>query len=322
MIVVTGGAGFIGSVLAKHISGNISKEILIVDKFTKTNKWKNILNLKFYDFMDRDEFIKKIRTRELNMKIDLILHMGACASTTETDVSFLMEQNFFYSKDLMHYAFEKAIPFIYASSASVYGDGENSFVDDDNLHINYKPLNPYGFSKWIFDSYVINNNFSKDIVGLRFFNVFGPNEYHKENMSSVIYKAYPLAKKEGVVRLFRSTVEGMEDGGQRRDFIYIKDIIKVLDFFINNKKLKGIFNVGTGKASSFNDLGKALLKSLDKEPIIEYFDMPENIVSTYQNFTQADLTKLRKAGYKEDFYSLENAIYDYVNNYLEKNKTY
>lgn len=322
MIVVTGGAGFIGSVLAKHISDNVSKEILIVDKFTKPNKWKNVLDLKFYDFMDRDEFIEKVRSRTLNKKIDLILHMGACASTTEMDVSFLMKQNFFYSKDLMHYALEKSIPFIYASSASVYGNGENGFLDEDNLHIKYKPLNPYGFSKWIFDSYVINNNFTKDVVGLRFFNVFGPNEYHKENMSSVIYKAYPLAKKEGVVRLFRATVDGMKDGDQRRDFIYVKDVIKVIEFFMKNNKLKGIYNVGTGKASTFNDLGKALLKSLNKEPIIEYFDMPESVIPTYQNFTEADLNKLRKAGYKEGFYSLEEAIHDYVNNYLEKGMFY
>jgi len=321
MIIVTGAAGFIGSVIAKSLNLDGKKELLLVDKFTKPAKWKNIAGLKFIDFIDRDCFLEKLENSEFP-EVKLVIHMGACADTTEFDMNYLMHQNYEYSKRLCSWCLKNNVRFIYASSAAVYGDGSKGFNDNDELTMELEPLNPYGFSKLLFDKWLINTGYVNSVVGLRFFNVFGPNEYHKNKMSSIIYRSFPMAKKEGVVRLFRSYVKNIENGDQRRDFIYVKDVVSILDFFIKNSKVNGIFNVGAGKARSFNDLAVSLLTAMNKKTVIEYFDMPEEIRNKYQYFTEANISKLVKAGYDKKISSLEEAVGDYIQNYLSKENLY
>ena len=321
MIIVTGAAGFIGSVIAKNLNLQGRNDLLLVDKFTKPAKWKNVVGLKFSDFVDRDVFFEKLEKGEFK-NVSAVIHMGACAETTEFDMNYLMNQNYEYSKRLCSWCLNNKVRFIYASSAAVYGDGSKGFSDKDELVYDYEPLNPYGLSKLLFDRWLINTGNVNSVVGLRFFNVFGPNEYHKNKMSSIIYRSFPMAKKEGVVRLFKSYVKEIENGNQRRDFIYIKDVLKITDFFMKNMNINGIFNVGAGQARSFNDLAVSVLTSLGKKPIIEYFDMPDEIKNKYQYFTEADVSKLVNAGYKDGFTSLEDSVKDYVQNYLQKECSY
>ena len=323
MIIITGAAGFIGSILAQHLSRNGKRDLLLVDKFTKPAKWKNLVGMNFTDIIDRDIFIDHLEkgtllaNRNISPKdIEFVIHMGACTDTTEFNMDYLMVQNYEYSKRLCSWCLNNGVRFIYASSAAVYGDGAMDFSDRDELTFDLKPLNPYGFSKLLFDKWVINNGHNKSVVGLRFFNVFGPNEYHKGKMSSIIYRTLPMAKKEGVIKLFKSYIKEIENGNQKRDFIYVKDIIKVVDFFMSNKNVSGIFNLGTGKARSFNDLAVSVLKALDKKVVVEYFDMPEEMRDKYQYFTEADDKKLLSAGYTGGFTPLEDAVTDYVKNYL------
>jgi len=321
MIIVTGAAGFIGSVMAKSLNLDGRNDLLLVDKFTKTAKWKNVVGLKFVDFVDRDSFLDRLEKGEFK-DVTMVIHMGACTDTTEFDMNYLMNVNYEYSKRLCSWCLKNNARFIYASSAAVYGDGTKGFSDNNELAMEFQPLNPYGFSKLLFDRWLINTGNVNSVVGMRFFNVFGPNEYHKNKMSSIIYRSYPMAKKEGVVRLFRSYVKNIENGDQKRDFIYIKDVLKITDFFIKNKNVCGIFNVGAGKANSFNELASALLTSLGKKPIIENFDMPDEIKNKYQYFTEADTSKLIKAGYNKGFIPFEGAIADYVQNHLQKENPY
>ena len=323
MIIITGAAGFIGSILAQHLSRNGKQDLLLVDKFTKPAKWKNLVGMNFTDIIDRDVFIDHLEkgtllaNKNISPKdIELVLHMGACTDTTEFNMDYLMTQNYEYSKRLCSWCLNNGVRFIYASSAAVYGDGAKGFSDRDELTFELKPLNPYGFSKLLFDKWVINNGHNKSVVGLRFFNVFGPNEYHKGKMSSLIYRTLPMAKKEGVIKLFKSYIKEIENGNQKRDFIYVKDIIKVVDFFMSNKNLSGIFNLGTGKARSFNDLAVSVLKALDKKVVVEYFDMPDEMKDKYQYFTEADDKKLLSVGYNGGFTQLEDAVKDYVKNHL------
>ncbi len=317
MIIVTGAAGFIGSAIAKDLNNSGRTDLLLVDRFTKPAKWKNVVDLKFIDFIDRDRLLERLEKGEFK-DVGLVIHMGACTDTTEFDMNYLMNQNYEYSKSLCSWCLKNGARFIYASSAAVYGDGSKGFNDSDELTMHLSPLNPYGFSKLLFDKWLINTGNVNLVTGMRFFNVFGPNEYHKNKMSSIVYRSYPMAKKEGVVRLFKSYVKDIENGDQRRDFIYIKDVLKVTNFLIKNEKVKGIFNVGTGKARSFNDLAASILNALNKKPIIEYFDMPDEIKNKYQYFTEADMSKLAKAGYDKGFSSLEESVSDYVQGYLQR----
>lgn len=321
MIIVTGAAGFIGSVIAKSLNLDGNKDLLLVDKFTKPTKWKNIIGLKFSDFVDRDSFLERLENGEFK-DVKLVIHMGACADTTEFDMNYLMHQNYEYSKRLCLWCLKNHVRFIYASSAAVYGDGSKGFSDNNELTMELEPLNPYGLSKLLFDQWLINTGNVNSVVGLRFFNVFGPNEYHKNKMSSIIYRSFPMAKKEGVVCLFKSYVKDIEHGNQRRDFIYVKDVVRIVDFFIKNNNINGIFNVGTGKARSFNDLATSLLTAMNKKPVIEYFDMPEEIRNKYQYFTEADISKLIKAGFNKEISSMETVVTDYVQNYLSKDNLY
>jgi len=315
MIIITGATGFIGSVIAKDLFKQGVNDLILVDKFNKAEKWKNTVNINFKEFVDRDIFLERLENGDFGIP-SAVIHMGACTDTTEFNMDYLMSQNYEYSKRLCTWCLTKGVRFLYASSAAVYGDGSKGFQDSDGLTLQMHPLNPYGFSKLLFDRWLINNGLTKSVAGLRFFNVFGPNEYHKGNMSSLIYRSFPMAKKEGVVRLFKSYKKDFADGEQKRDFIYVKDIIPVINFLLENKQVSGIFNLGSGYARTFNELAITILNSLGKKEKIEYIDMPEEIKNKYQYFTEADMTSLRSTGYKKEFTSLENAVSDYVQNYL------
>lgn len=319
-IIVTGGAGFIGSNLIEALNQKGEDRIIIVDHLKEGIKWKNLLELKFLDYIEKYEFLEKIEKGYFK-DISTIIHLGACSDTTVKDLHYLYLNNYKYSQKLALFAFENEINFIYASSAATYGDGSLGFSDDENLLPKLKPLNPYGFSKHLFDLWLYYNGFLNKVVGLKYFNVFGEREFHKGDMRSVALKAYEQIKKEGKVRLFKSYHPNYKDGEQLRDFIYVKDAVEVTIFFLEKPHIKGIFNVGTGKARSFKDLVLAIFSALNISPNIEYVEMPENLKKQYQYFTQADITKLKKAGYNKPMWELEDAIKNYVN-YLEKNYTF
>ncbi|MCX7879963.1 MAG: ADP-glyceromanno-heptose 6-epimerase [Ignavibacteria bacterium] len=320
MILLTGGAGFIGSTFLKLLNDNGIKDIIIVDRIGKTSKWKNLIGKRFYDFYHKDQFLQLFETKKFtNLRFDVIFHFGACTDTTETNMDYLLENNFKYSVKLAQFAAEKDIRFIYASSAATYGMGEKGY--DDNLVFELVPLNPYGYTKYLFDCWVVQNSLDKTFVGLKFFNVFGPNEYHKEEMASMVYKAYNQAISKGKISLFKSTNPNFSDGEQKRDFIYIKDTLEII-WKIYNSNVAGIYNVGTGAARSWNELAFCVFKCLNLKPNIEYFDMPKDLYSQYQNFTQAKMDKLLSKLGEQKFTSLEDAIDDYINNYLVKDWKY
>jgi len=316
-IIVTGGAGFIGSNLVETLNQKGEDRIIIVDHLNEGNKWKNLLGLKFLDYIEKDEFLEKIEKGYFK-DVSAIVHLGACSNTTVKDLHYLYLNNYKYSQKLALFALENEINFIYASSAATYGDGSMGFSDEEALLPKLKPLNPYGFSKHLFDLWLYYNELLNQVVGLKYFNVFGEREFHKGEMKSVALKAYEEIKKEGKVKLFKSYHPDYKDGEQLRDFIYVKDAVEVTIFFLENPKIKGIFNVGTGKARSFKDLVLAIFSALSLPPNIEYVEMPEYLKNQYQYFTQADITKLRKVGYNKPMWELESAIKNYVN-YLEKN---
>ena len=319
-IVVTGGAGFIGSNLVEALNQRGEDQIIIVDHLKEGNKWKNLLDLKFMDYIEKDEFLEKIEKGYFK-EVSAIIHLGACSNTTVKDLQFLYLNNYKYSQKLAPFSLENNIQFIYASSAATYGEGSLGFSDDETLLPKLKPLNPYGFSKHLFDLWLYYNGLLNKVVGLKYFNVFGEKEFHKGEMRSVVLKAYEQIKKEEKVKLFKSYNPDYRDGEQLRDFIYVKDAVEVTLFFLENPQIKGIFNVGTGKARSFKDLVLAIFSALNIPPNIEYIEMPEYLKIQYQYFTQADITKLRKAGYNKPMWELEDAVKNYVT-YLEKNYTF
>jgi ADP-L-glycero-D-manno-heptose 6-epimerase len=318
MIVVTGGAGFIGSALIAALNKRGIDDILVVDRLGSDSRWKNLVNLRFADYIDKDEFLEMVAEDVVNFSTDAVFHLGACSSTTETDVSFLMENNFEYTKQLAQWTAEEGIRFIYASSAATYGDGENGFTDDESKLETLKPLNPYGYSKQLFDLWAKRNGFLDKIVGLKYFNVFGPNEYHKADMRSFVLKAFEQISSTCKVRLFKSHKPDYKDGEQKRDFLYVKDAVDMTLFFFDNPDIYGIFNLGAGIARSWNDLANAVFAAIGKKPNIEYIDMPDSICNQYQYFTEADITKLREIGYDKEITSLEESVGDYVTKYLER----
>ena len=317
MIIVTGGSGFIGSAIVAGLNAKGVTDILIVDILGSDEKWKNLRSLSFTDYLEADNFLDLISTGRFGLPIEAVFHLGACSSTTETDASFLLKNNFEYSKAIADFALAKKARLIYASSAATYGDGSKGFSDDEsNLH-ELQPLNMYGFSKQMFDLWAAGNGMLKKIVGLKYFNVFGPNEYHKADMRSFVLKGYQQIKQTGKVRLFKSHNPQYGDGRQKRDFLYIKDVVDMTLFFLDNKRPTGIFNIGAGQARTWLDLANALFAALDKQPNIEFIDTPPAIRDKYQYFTQADITKLRKAGCSKQITPLEDAVKDYVQNYLK-----
>lgn len=319
-IVVTGGAGFIGSCIVGMLNSYGKEDIYIVDNINTTEKWKHIANKKYIAYIRKDEFLDVLPT--LSGQVSHIIHMGACSSTTEKDFDYLYKNNFEYTKRLWEFCTEENISFIYASSAATYGDGEDGF--DDTLPIDrLRPLNGYGYSKQLFDLWVEKQTDApKQHVGFKFFNVYGPNEDCKGDMASVIFKAFGQINETSTVKLFTSHKEGYGDGGQLRDFIYVKDICKVIRFMMEHENISGLFNLGTGKARSFADLAGATFSAMGKPENIEYIPMPMQLREKYQYFTQATMDKLSSIGYTDDFYSLEDGARDYVQNYLIPGKIY
>ncbi len=315
MIVVTGAAGFIGSAIVWKLNKLGKNKIIIVDELGNTEKWKNLVGLDFEDYINKDEFIHDLE-KGFGFKIDAIIHMGANSSTTETDADFLMNNNYEYTKKLAKYCVSNNIRFIYASSAATYGDGSLGFDDDEKLSYKLQPLNMYGYSKNIFDKYALKHGMLEKIVGIKYFNVYGPNEFHKGDMRSVVHKAFEQILQTGKVKLFKSGNPKYKDGEQMRDFIYIKDAVDMTLYFLDKPNVNGLFNVGSGKARTWNDLVNSIFNAMDKKTNIEYIDLPAHLAEKYQYFTEAKLDRIKKAGYPNPISSLEEGVTDYVKNYL------
>jgi ADP-L-glycero-D-manno-heptose 6-epimerase len=319
MLIVTGGAGLIGSAVVWELNRQGQDDILIVDHLRSADKWRNLAPLRFRDYFERDVFLEMLeedRFPKAGERIEGVIHLGACSSTTERDASFLAKNNFAYSKRLALFALEKGARFIYASSAATYGDGALGFSDDENLISRLRPLNAYGYSKQLFDCWLRHNGLLGKVAGLKYFNVFGPNEQHKGEMRSVVLKAFEQVRDTGGMTLFRSYHPDYKDGEQLRDFVYVKDAAAMTLFLLNHPEANGLFNIGTGRARSWNDLAHALFTALDREPAITYVEMPETLRPRYQYYTCADTSKLRKAGFQGETTVLEAAVGDYVKNYL------
>jgi ADP-L-glycero-D-manno-heptose 6-epimerase len=327
VIIVTGGAGFIGSAVIWRLNQLGREDILIVDHLGSGEKWKNLVPLRFRDYLEKDEFLRLIDHDSLpipaekgNKGIDAIIHLGACSSTTEQDASYLVKNNFEYTKQLAQFAVENGIRFIYASSAATYGDGAKGFSDNEGVLHELRPLNMYGYSKQLFDMWARAKGLLDRIVGLKYFNVFGPNEYHKADMRSLVVKAYEQVVSTGKIRLFKSHRNDYADGEQKRDFLYVKDAVEMTLHFLDNRNANGIFNIGSGQANTWNSLATAIFASLGKQERIEYVDMPETIRDKYQYYTCADITSLRRAGYDKQPTPLEKAVGEYVSEYLVPRK--
>lgn len=314
MIVVTGARGFIASNLIKALNEKGLYDLLLVDENEKTEKEKNLASLQFTRFIDRNLFLEWFQSN--HHLVDFVFHLGAKASTTEQDIQVLNKWNLNYSKSIFEICTQGKIPLVYASSAATYGNGEQGYDDKNSIKL-LKPLNLYGESKQNFDLWVLEQENTPPFwVGLKFFNVYGPFEIHKNRMASVVFHAYHQITQSGKMNLFQSHKEGIEDGEQKRDFIYVKDVADVCLFFYNHQKNSGIYNLGTGKADSFKNLTKAVFKALEVKENIQYIPIPTDIRDKYQYFTEAKMEKLRKAGYKNAFTTLEDGVKDYVQNYL------
>lgn len=320
MIIVTGGAGFIGSNIIRELNIRGRTDILVVDNLKSGEKYRNLIGLRFIDYQHMDDFLKTFRQSDFfGLNIDAIFHEGACTDTMEYDVNYMMQTNFEYSKALLTFCINRQVPFIYASSASTYGNGTNGFREVDECE---DALNPYAFSKLMFDRYVrqfIEDARSK-IIGLRYFNVYGPQEQHKGKMSSIFYQMYKRMKLGGkIIKLFRGT-DGYADGEQKRDFIYVKDVVKINLWCMENNIPSGIYNCGTGRAHTFNEAAQALIDAMGFGKI-DYSDFPDELRGKYQNFTEADTRKLLGAGYKGGFTPMNNAVREYIR-FLEQGGHY
>ncbi|MFN5148855.1 MAG: ADP-glyceromanno-heptose 6-epimerase [Flavobacteriia bacterium] len=321
MIVVTGAAGFIGSCLVSRLNKAGYDNIVVVDDFSKTEKAKNLEGKTISSKVGRKDFIKWLG--DFGQEVDFIFHIGARTDTTEFNKEIFDELNVNYSIDVWNACVKFNIPLVYASSAATYGLGEHGYKDDHAVISELKPLNPYGDSKNDFDKWVLQQTVHPPFwAGLKFFNVYGPNEYHKGRMASVIFHAFRQINENGGMKLFRSHNPNYADGGQLRDFVYVKDVVGVCLFLMEQKPASGIYNLGSGKARTFLDLAKNTFTSMDHEENISFIDTPIDIRDKYQYFTEADMSKLLTAGYKDGFHSLEEGVKDYVQNYLTGQKYY
>ena len=320
-IVVTGAAGFIGSCMVSFLNQQGFENLILVDEFSDDEKELNLLHKKYIVRVERENFFTW--AQKTKPVIDFVFHLGARTDTTEFDYSVHQHLNVEYSQKIWNYCTINNIPLVYASSAATYGEGEFGYDDNHEIIESLHPLNPYGISKNEFDKWVLHQKDHPPFwAGLKFFNVYGPNEYHKARMASVIFHSFNQIKEHGKVKLFKSHKDGFEDGEQLRDFVYVKDVIAVCYWLSQNKPQSAIYNLGTGDARSFNDLVKSTFTGLDLEPNIEFIDMPEDIRDKYQYFTEASMDKLKAAGYTHEFHSLEKGVDDYVRNYLSKNLFY
>ncbi|HEV2318200.1 MAG TPA: ADP-glyceromanno-heptose 6-epimerase [Verrucomicrobiae bacterium] len=318
-VLVTGGAGFIGSALVWALNQRGCQDIVVCDILGTNEKWRNLAPLRFTDYVESEVLLSRLQSGALG-KFDLVLHMGACSSTTERDASYLIRNNYEFTRDLAAWALAAKARFVYASSAATYGDGSAGMQDGDAKIESLRPLNMYGYSKQLFDLYAKRNGFLNKIVGLKYFNVYGPNEDHKADMRSLVHKSFAQVKKEGVIRLFKSYRRDYNDGEQKRDFLYVKDAVAMTLHLAGNKKAAGLFNIGSGSARTWIDLANSVFAALGKKPFIEFIEMPDAIRDKYQYFTQADISKLRATGYRRKVTPLEDAVADYVRNYLEPDK--
>jgi ADP-L-glycero-D-manno-heptose 6-epimerase len=322
MIIVTGGAGLIGSAVVEQLNRLGREDILIVDHLGHTDKWRNLAPLRFMDYLEKDAFELLLDNSTLMNRIpggcslDAVIHLGACSSTTEPDATYLIRNNFEYSRKLAIAALAAGARFIYASSAATYGNGEHGFVDDDSQLPLLRPMNMYGYSKQLFDLWALRRGILDKIVGIKYFNVYGPNEQHKGEMRSLVLKAYEQIGETGSLRLFKSHRPEYGDGEQLRDFVYVKDAAAMTLHFLTNRNANGIFNVGGGTTVSWNRLARAVFSAMEKPVSIDYIDMPESIRSTYQYLTCAETCKIRAAGYSTPVATVEEAVADYVRNYL------
>lgn len=327
-VLVTGGAGFIGSNIAGYLADHTDYRVVVVDEFGSSEKWRNLSKHRIFEIIAPDEIFYWLESNK--EELDAIIHMGAVSSTTETNVDLILATNFTLSRGLWNWASLNKKRFIYASSAATYGAGEAGFDDDNSIAalLKLRPLNAYGWSKHLFDQFVaIASAGSRDRmpvqwVGLKFFNVYGANEYHKGDQASVVGQIFPHAKYGRPVKLFKSYREDYTDGGQLRDFIYVKDCVRVVVWMLGNPQVKGLFNLGTGTARSFADLAAATFAAVGKPPSVQYIEMPSEIRDKYQYFTQAEMERLRAAGYVDAFHSLEDGVKDYVQNYLARDDQY
>lgn len=319
MIIVTGGAGFIGSAIVWRLNTLNIDDIIIVDSLGTDEKWKNLVGLNYRDFIHKDDFLTLLNSSAIEIPT-AIIHMGANSSTTEKDADLLLRNNFKYTKNLAEFCLSKEVRFIYASSAATYGDGSLGFDDHEaDLHL-LRPLNMYGYSKMMFDFWALKKGIMNKIAGLKYFNVYGPNEYHKGDMRSVVHKAFEQISETGKTKLFKSANPKYKDGEQMRDFLYVKDAVDMTLFFLDHPDKNGLFNIGSGKARTWNNLVNALFKAMNKKAEIEYFEMPEHLRDKYQYFTEAKTDKIKKAGYSKPQLSLEEGVTDYVQNYLLKDR--
>jgi ADP-L-glycero-D-manno-heptose 6-epimerase len=320
MIVVTGASGFIASCLCTRLNEEHFNDLVLVDDFSREDRIGNWQNKRYHDLINRDNFFAWLDQH--HEAVQFVFHLGARTDTTEMNREVLNALNLEYSKKVWNACVAYGLPLIYASSAATYGLGENGYVDDEQLCNKLKPLNPYGESKNEFDKWALAQADKPFFwAGLKFFNVYGPNEYHKKRMASVIFHAYHQIQESGKVKLFRSHRDDYTDGGQMRDFVYVKDVVSMAMFLMKNRPKSGIYNVGSGKARSFKDLALAVFAALGKEPQIEFVDTPEDIRDKYQYFTEAHMDKMRSVGYDKPFHSLEEGVTDYVLKYLV-NTTY
>jgi ADP-L-glycero-D-manno-heptose 6-epimerase len=321
MVIVTGGAGFIGSAVLWRLNQAGMDDIIVVDNLNQSDKWKNLVNRRFGDYIHKSAFLERLE-RNAFKNIQGIVHMGACSATTEKDADFLMENNYHYSRRLAEYAITHGIRMVNASSAATYGDGSQGFTDSDANTLTLKPMNMYGYSKHLFDLWMLRSKHADRLASLKFFNVFGPNEYHKQDMSSVVLKAFDQIRRTGQIRLFKSYHRAYANGEQMRDFVYVKDCVELVFWLLENPQVNGIFNMGTGRARTWKDLAAATFAAMDRPVRIEYVDMPETLRKHYQYHTRADMEKLAGSGYTRPFTDLEQAVADYVRNYLAQEDPY
>ncbi len=310
-VIVTGGAGFIGSRVIAALNARGVSDILVVDHLGREGKWRNLNGLDFADILGIDEFRYAVRHDALRT-VDAVLHLGACSSTTETDADYLLDNNYRFSRELCEWAVDRDARFVYASSAATYGDGALGYSDDPALLPQLRPLNMYGYSKHLFDLWALRQGLLDRIVGLKYFNVYGAPEAHKGDMRSVVHKAWGQIRQTGRLQLFRSHRPEFADGEQVRDFVYVRDAVEVTLFFLDHTNVSGIFNVGTGAGRTWNDLARAVFAAMGRQPSLEYIDMPEAIRATYQYRTEADLTRLREAGCTAAFTPLEEGVREYI----------
>ena len=315
-IVVTGAAGFIGRNVVAELNARGHDNLLLVDNLGHDEKWRNLLGLEYEDILNSDEFLSRVEKGRID-ELEALIHLGACSSTTERNADFLLQNNYRYTRDLCEYCLREKTRFIYASSAATYGDGDQGYSDDVTQMPTLRPLNMYGYSKHLFDLWARKHKLFDQIVGLKYFNVFGSYEDHKGDMRSMVAKSYEQIQKTGRVELFKSYRPDYADGEQKRDFIYVKDAVAMTLHFLTQRNDGGLFNCGTGQARSWKDLAMAVFAATKMPPQIDFIEMPAILQGKYQYFTQAPMEKMRKAGYTAPFTSLETAIADYVTSYLQ-----